>query len=186
MDPSLVVLLCVFVLSVVVNGALVAWEGGRSRRSSQEAANLLSSAIEVVKTLEKTVAQRSSMADEVAALRQPLTESVVGARMLSEELQKATREMAGNLIAVPKMVEVIAEMGKRQVAILEAVNKTAGTLYDALHAREAKTNYRPYDAVEADREYAIGELQRVHGLTRQEAEENVNSQKLWEGLSLNR
>ena len=186
MDTSLVVLLCVFVLSVVVNGALVAWEWGRSQRSSQEAANLLSSAIEVSKSLEKTVAQRSSMADEVAALRQPLTESVVQARMLSEDLQKATREMAGNLIAVPKMVEAIAELGKKQVGILEAVNKTAGTLYDALHAKEGKTNYRPYDAVDADREYAITELQRAHGLTRQEAEENVNKPSLWEGLSLNR
>jgi hypothetical protein len=186
MDPSLVVLLCVFVLSVVVNGALVAVAWSRSLRSSQQTANLLSSAIEVSKSLEKTVAQRSSMADEVAALRQPLTESVVGARMLSEDLQKATREMAGNLIAVPKMVEVIAEMGKRQVAILEAVNKTAETLYGALHSKDAKAGYRPYDAVDADREYAIGELQRAHGLTRQEAEENVNSQKLWEGLSLNR
>lgn len=185
MDPSLVVLLCVFVLSVVVHGALVAWVAGRSHRSSQEAANLLSSAIEVSKALERTVAERSSMADEVAALRQPLTEAAVKSALLTEALNTATNEMARNLVSVPGMVEAIAELGKKQVAILEAVNKTAGILYDSLHAKEAKTNYRPYDAASADREYAIKELQRTHGLTRQEAEENVNSQRLWEGFRLN-
>jgi len=184
MDPSLVVLLCVFVISVLAHGALSAYSWSKSSRSSQEAANLLSSAVECTRTLEKTVAQRSSMADEVAALRQPLTESVVQAKMLSEEVQKATKEMAGNLLAVPRMIELMAEMAKKQVELLEAVQVTAKTLHEALYSKDAKQGYKPYDAAAADREYETQQLQRS-GLSRQEAEERAGS-KMWDGFSITR
>lgn len=184
MDPSLVVLLCVFVISVVVHGAIVAWLSGRSLRTAQQTETMLSSAVDAARALEQTVAQRSSMADEVSALRQPLTESVVAARQLSVDLQKAIAEMAGNLISVPKMIEAIAEIGKRQVEILEAVNKTAETLYDSLHMKTPQASMRSYDPAMADREYAINQLQRMHGMSREEAAEQIRNKGLWDALSV--
>ncbi len=184
MDVSLVVLLCVFTVSVVVHVLLSAWLFGRSLRTAQQTATMISSAMEVAKALEQTVAQRSSMADEVAALRQPLTESVAHAKILHEAVQKATAEMAGNLMAVPKMIEAICELGKRQVEIAEAVKNTASVLYNALHAKAPQANMQAYDPINADREYAIAELSRTHGIPRKEAEEHLSDERLWGGFNV--
>jgi len=181
MDPSLVVLLCVFVISVIAHGVLSAISWSKASRSSQEAARLLSSAVEVTRALEQTVAQRSSMADEVAALRQPLTEAVVKAGLLHATAQEATVEMAKNLITVPKMIELMTEMAKKQVQLLEAVQSTAKTLYDALHSKDPKAGYTAPDPAAADREYEIREMQRA-GLSRQEAEDRAG--RSWEAFNI--
>ena len=179
MDPSLVVLLIFFTLSIVASvGTVVwAWVGART---------LLSSAVESCRQLEATVKQRSSMADEVAALRAPLEMAAARSAILIEATQKATTELAGNLASVPKMVEALAEIAKREIELLEQIKGTAQTLYSALHGKGQERGYRPTDPMVADHEYEIQKYMQEEGLGRSEAEDQVQHDRTLPGFRVTR
>jgi len=186
MDVSLVVLLVAFVLSVVAHGSLAAYQWHRASQQSTVATQLLSSAVESCRQLEACVKQRTSMADEVAALRGPLTESVVRAKMLAEEVHKATVEMAGNLAGIPKMTEALTEIAKRQLEILEQIKGTAKTLYEALYSKDPKRRFMPTSPEAADQEYEMNRLMQETGMSRTEAQEQIRHDQMLDGFRVTR
>jgi hypothetical protein len=185
-DPSLVVLLCVFTLSVVANGALAAYQWHSARQQSNVATQLLSSAIESCRQLEECVRQRSSMADEVAALRGPLTEASVRSALLFEKVDGATKEMAGNLASVPKMIETMTVIAQREVEILEQIKLTAKSLYSALYPKDPKRTTRGPAPEVLDQEYETQQFMQEHNVSRAEAEEMVQHDRMLEGFRVTR
>jgi len=186
MDPSIVILLCLFTLSTVSSVGLSAWMWYRARRSSQEAEKLSSSAVDAIRMLEQAVAQRSSIADEVSALRAPLEMAAARSAVLIEATQKATTELAGNLASVPKMVEALAEIAKREIELLEQIKGTAQTLYSALHGKGPQRGYKPTDPMVADHEYEIQKYMQEEGLGRSEAEDQVQHDRTLPGFRVTR
>ena len=179
MDTSLVVLLICFTLSVIVSVGVAAWVWIGAR-------TLLSSAVEACRQLEACVKQRTSMADEVAALRVPLEMAVARATMVIDLTQKATTEMAGNMAAVPKMVEALADIAKRQIEILDQIKNTAQILYTSLHGKGPQRGSRPVDPQVSDQEYEVQELMREHGMGREEALEMTQHDRALAGFRVTR
>jgi hypothetical protein len=186
MDVSLVVLLVVFVMSIVAHGALAAYQWHRASQQSATATQLLSSAVDSCRQLEQCVRQRSSMADEVAALRSPLEQSVGWAKVLNDEVHKATVEMAGNLAGIPKMTEALVEIAKRQVEILEQIKATAKTLYSALYDKDPRRTFKPASPEVSDQEYEVNRLMQEHGMARAEALEQIDHDQRLSGFRVTR
>jgi hypothetical protein len=126
------------------------------------------------------------MADEVAALKEPLVESSVRAKLLIDEVHKATTEMAGNLASIPAMTEALAEIAKRQIAILEQVQSTAKSLYTALYSKDPKHGFTQTSPEAADREYEIQRRMEEFGMSRAAAEEESQRDRMLDGFRVTR
>jgi hypothetical protein len=126
------------------------------------------------------------MADEVAALRGPLTEAGVRSSLLIEQVNRATAEMAGNLASVPKMIEIMTGMAQKQTELLEQLRLTAKSLYSALYPKDPKRTTRPPTAEVADQAYETQQFMQEHGVSRAEAEEMIQHDRRLDGFRVTR
>lgn len=102
----------------------------------------------------------------------------------TEAILKTESELHANLAGVPKMLEAMAAIGKVQGDHLAEFKLVAVTLRDVFVGKDRKRGFIPPDQDAADREYQIQKLIEQTGITRGEAEDQVNQTRAWDMFSL--